>query len=241
MSCCSSCAHNLPCSGPQVGGFFSCDVDRDAFYSQKAPIYPEQFQRWIVALPLWNKISEDEVKRRVAAFLQEAGIGNWDYRAVTVLGMSEKQPEGWPNAKKVVSPIPDFKAGPLTSDSIPMLYVAIEFWYDGNLTEIKWPWLARGFVIQCPEDTLGGLMAVMPPLAAPAPPTILEETMKPLNDAAIEIHDGARDIIVTLADKMEEPIKEIGSVLQFLLWGVAGVLIYNVHRGISDTRKTLAG
>lgn len=237
---------------PQVSGFFSCDIDPDKFYAQKVPLYPNQYQRWLVALDKpFGQIDVGSLQSVVVDFLVKvgaraglvSGVGA-NFRAVKVLGVSDVKPTTESLADKggvmkVVEPIPKIHTSPLwSSERTDMLYVAIEFYYDGSSSEGLWPWSARGFNIRCPEDAISGLIAVMRPVATPVPPEgAMDAALKPLESAAIAVDDALKPVLKDLKEKLEVPLGEVGGALKVLLWGGAAVLLFNLFRGTSPPSR----
>ena len=240
MPCCASCAQNLPCEVGciSVAGFFSCEVDRETFYAQKARMFPGEYQRWLIVLERPSVINESTVKKAVSYWMQTVAaksglkmLAPGNVRDVRVLSAGVQQPSNLSEAVKVVTPVPTFRTGPLSSDVKPMLYVAIEFFYDGAAKSIAWPWSARGFINDCPEDIIAGLLAVMPSRdPARAPPDLGEQIL-------IDIADTAGPAIDALSELA--PIKEVKNAAKFLLWGGAAVVLFQIYKGSRRVRRTL--
>lgn len=212
----------------RVGGFFSCELDRAAFYAQEVPLYPEQYQRWLIALQRPDDLNLDTLRAAVLQWFytvgKQAGIraelgGN--LLALEVLGASLTLPnlqrEG---VRQVVYPLPTIKASPLSSSpSTSLIYVSVQFWYDGSATAAPWPWLSRGFTIRCPEDAISGLIAVMEPYTPPeAPPNTIEQMASEAVERVVEniSHTSTGRAVV--------------STTKLVLWGAAGLVLWNVYQ-----------
>lgn len=251
MSHCTECEMGRPCHAARVAGFFSCQVDRKSFYEQKIPLYPDKYNRWLVAIPTPpdGKLDVESLKGDVLMWLNNVGtqsgidhslmFGN--FRAVKVLGVTTKKPtleqlQRDRRIEKIVEPLPAFYASPLSdSPATQIVYVAIEFYYDGDATSGKWPWHARGFAIQCPEDLISGVVAVMKPYAALAPPTLMQELERPLQKAAIAVDEEVEPVLKAIAES--RPAQHTLDAWQVLMYAGAGVLLFNLYRATAPTSR----
>jgi hypothetical protein len=227
-----------------VGGFFRCDYDRKAFFNQRVPLYPNQYQRWLIIAQKPSTTNASTIKKAAIQWFEMVGsragllLGgvNANIRAVKVVSASEAPEVNTRVMKWVLQPLPQLKAGALSNSPARVLYITVEFWYSGSATDAPWPWLSRGFVIQCPEDVIGGLAAVLSPLKAPEPPTLLEELHRPIQEAAISLSEKAQPYLEQIKDlprklELAHGLKTLANVA---LWGGVGFIAL---KALSNERR----
>ncbi len=213
-----------------VDGFFECDVNVTDIQKQKLKLFPEMRQRWMVAIPRENfpeTISDEDVKEQAERWMgwvsQESGVKPSFFGGrglIKVIAWVNGIPSTFEGAEQVASPMPkEFHGSPLSSTPIKMVTVGISFYYDGDETEVVWPWSARGITktFRCAEDVLrGALLATLPPLE----PT--EEDTKTLWDSIVEtIVEPVTDVIEDIGAKAAD----IGKQVLIGVGIVAGALI----------------
>ncbi len=193
----------------------ACAASPELFAAQRAMLAPatprldaagkptgtmQQWQNhWILALErpsLAEKLKsartievEKEVAREALSWFQrnvQPLIGAGGFRQFEVTAMQVGDPE---NIRAMV--LQHVMPVSLPSDTI---YVGIAFTYLGNKKEIPWPWQARGFFTQCPEDMIdGGLWIVIRPQGATHVPTDVEQVLDNLGRTLDDIEDDATD------------------------------------------------
>lgn len=150
---------------------FSCDIDRARFRAAnpRLPLYPGQTNHWLVLME--GQASERDVLRGVETALalmdlpfSTAGLSP-DARDIRVDEWQVGPPALLPRGAQRVAEMP--------AEALPAgyIYASVSFLYAGTQTEVvPWPWLTRGLLIECPEDVIAGVLAVLPPTVATKEP-----------------------------------------------------------------------
>jgi hypothetical protein len=73
-----------------------------------------------------------------------------------------------------------------------------------------------------------------------APPTLLEELHKPIQEAAIVVDEAVKPIIKEVAETLKPVGLEIGTALKVALWGAVGLGLWHLHKSAETGRKRLA-
>ena len=188
--------------------FFFCDQDNTALHEKNPslPLYPGQLNEWVIVFQ--SGTTDSDVRRSIPLFFTFAGIPlsvaglSPDVQALTLAAWQLGPPKTFPAGSVTLKGYP-FEA--LPKDSI---YATIRFVYTGTeRTLVPWPWKSRGFVIQCPEDVIAGVLSVSPPSPAPAD---------------LDPDDGL--------NPFKKPLDTIETALKVVLWGGAAVLLLNLYR-----------
>lgn len=240
----------------------ACKIDPDVFSAQRVLLAPGRQNHWVIALER-PRLAADYLAAKAAAAtgnakakealrLVELAVAaaaiNWfernaarpdrvdNFRQLEVNGMQVGEPQlikaRWvqvPAGREVL-------ARELPPDT---LYVALNFDYFGSHDEIEWPWTARGFFFECPEDMLdGGLWGVVQPSQSIHVPTPTEEVL----DNVARTIDGVQADMGASADAVKaalkaaaEKAKEIGS---FVAAGVAISLLFGGIILLSNSRPS---
>lgn len=184
---------------------YICQVPQ-SFYDNKVPLFTDKYNRWIIALPIDAK---DNLENRVKYFLSHVANQaiSWggNARALRIIGTSDIWPD-LSTAKSAINKIP-------IGDDV--IYVGFEFYYSGTANSAPWPWSSRGFAIQCPEDILSGLIAVMNPVSGVEPPGILDDMKASFDEIIIDINDNF----------IEPLIKPVKDTAKYVVYGLGGLLV----------------
>lgn len=184
----------------------SCDVDRERLkaLSPRLPLYPGMVNTWVVTFQ--SQASEADVKRSLSLAwltldlpMSTTGLRP-EMRDLKIDAWQVGPPAALPSqAERIAIPPEHLPPG--------HVYAVVSFLYAGNLQELRpWPWAARGFVVQCPEDVLAGVLAVMPPKAPPA-----------------EEQTGTVDVFTRTANSLS-------AASQIVIWGGAALLLLKLHQ-----------
>lgn len=194
--------------------FFSCDIDRARFRAAnpRLPLYPGQVNHWLVLTE--GQASERDVQRAVEVALalmdlpfSTAGLSP-DARDIRVDEWQVGPPSTLPRGAQRVQEMPEaaLPAG--------YIYASVSFLYAGTRVEVTpWPWLTRGLVIECPEDVIAGVLAVLPPTVATKEPLgTLEQIGDSLSTATkVVLWGGAALLLLRLAQLTKPPARAVRS------------------------------
>lgn len=203
--------------------FIVCNVDRDELERQnpELPLYPGKINQWIVAVKA--SPSGESVKQAIAMlFYPFSGIIPLETTGFTPpvrdLALTSWQVGPPTSLSGAMATLRGFPSEALPKDRI---YAAIRFQYMGTEPSLSpWPWRGRGFVIRCPEDVIGGVLAVMPPFEPPKE----SETPGPLDRIiGAPLTGAARDIALYA--------KIIGGA-------AVAVLLFNLYQWTKSPRRS---
>lgn len=231
----------------------TCKIDPDVFSSQRALLAPGRQNHWVIALErpglaadylsAKTAAASGNVKAKETLKLVELAIAreaiSWfernaarpnrvdAFRQLEVTGMQVGEPE-LIRARWVQIPIGrDILSAELPRDT---LFVALNFDYFGRNDEVEWPWTARGFFFECPEDMLdGGLWGVVQPSQSVHVPTPTEEVLDNVArsiDGVSSDAGASADAIKVAFEQAKQKAREIGSSI------AAGVAISLLFGGI---------
>lgn len=223
-----------PIAQNRVGGWFFCDTNREEFrrLNGNVQLVPGKTQNWIL---LFNSTAtQADVERNALMTLRQIFkdnaslfcklMGGECTEAFVPFGVDSFKLDSWqagPPAS-IQQDATVVQGAPL-SQLLPTnkIYARVRFVYSGRLTEMPWPWAARGFVIQCPEDPLYGLVAALP-VTEPPPPS--EQTQ-------------GNGWFQNPLTGVEEAISNAAAVL---LWGGVGIILWQVLKASSTVRERVA-
>lgn len=187
--------------------FFFCDVDADGFAkaNPSLPLYPGKVNRWVIVLS--SAATDVDVRRALGAFFMWANI------PLTTMGLLPEvrglELVSWRVGPPAELPSEAIRLQAMPNEKLPpgYIYATIRFLYAGTRTKLEpWPWTSRGLVIQCPEDVIAGVLAVLSPEEPPE-----------------ERPSGTVDIL-------ENAVSTVSSAAKVLVWGGVSILLFQLYR-----------
>lgn len=217
-----------------IGGWFNCNLDEKKFTidNPSARLYGKLYQRWLVAVAGPKPASDEAILFDIQTHLLRPAFGRASlrYSSLKLISASSTPPTAalLSGAKETVNvALSKLNFGSPINDepNTEGYYATIEFWYDGAQAELRpWPWAARGFLIQCPEDVIVGLVGVL----SPREPTAAEL-------------EAEKDLLEKVTEPAKKAADEIQMALKVVLWGAAAIILFRVFSATGKVERRTVG